>query len=170
MENRQLLYFTRIVTLGSFTKAAAETPLRCLNSCNMKSFRTTIRLGMVGLSIVESRKGNKEAKATLHVCAVVMVFAMKMNPQGICRLRKASKTALVGAAEDGLGQRGPTSPLRGGRMKAAKHCQPSGRIVCWKAVSCLSARPGEGGAPAGFPLCAGMSGNLVLRERESCRA
>jgi LysR family nitrogen assimilation transcriptional regulator len=24
MENRQLLYFTRIVTLGSFTKAAAE--------------------------------------------------------------------------------------------------------------------------------------------------
>jgi putative SOS response-associated peptidase YedK len=60
---------------------------------------------MVGLSIVESRKGNKEAKATLHVCAVVMVFTMKMNPQGICRLRKASKTALVGAAEDGLGQR-----------------------------------------------------------------
>jgi hypothetical protein len=48
----------------------------------MKSFRTTIRLGMVGL-----------------------LFAMKMNPQGICRLRKASKTALVGAAEDGLGQR-----------------------------------------------------------------
>jgi putative SOS response-associated peptidase YedK len=68
----------------------------------MKSFRTTIRLGMVGLSFVESRKGNKEAKATLHVCAVVMVFAMKINPQGI---RKASKTALVGAAEDGLGQR-----------------------------------------------------------------
>jgi putative SOS response-associated peptidase YedK len=33
------------------------------------------------------------------------MFAMKMNPQGICRLRKASKTALVGAAEDGLGQR-----------------------------------------------------------------
>ena len=63
------------------------------------------RLGMVGRSIVESRKGNKEAKTTLHVCAVVMVFPMKMNPQGICRLRKASKTALVGAAEDGLGQR-----------------------------------------------------------------
>jgi len=71
----------------------------------MKSFRTTTRLGVVGLSIVESRKGNKEAKTTLHVCAVVMVFTMKMNPQGICRLRKASKTALVGAAEDGLGQR-----------------------------------------------------------------
>jgi hypothetical protein len=28
------------------------------------------RLGMVGLSIAESRKGNKEAKTTLRVCAV----------------------------------------------------------------------------------------------------
>ena len=39
------------------------------------------RLGMVGLSIVESRKGNKEAKTTLHACAVVMESAIKKNPE-----------------------------------------------------------------------------------------
>jgi hypothetical protein len=120
----------------------------------MKSFRTTIRLGMVGLSIVESRKGNKEAKATLHVCAVVMVFTMKMNPQGICRLRKASKTALVGAAEDGLGQRARFSkPFKELRMATSTREQrpsrPSQSFTMRSSARAASSRCPGGGRGSG---------------------